>query len=137
MKLNPYANVHNGAFIGLYPALLVAVLLMVHYFSGALVLPIKEGGLRDFNTAIAMSLLSGYFWFCIQLNHKNVVSTLISILVKTSQLSHLNKHRQKLSSKFQLQSANCLFIAILNTVVYVLVENLLLNDTVLPIYNND
>ena len=128
MKLNPYANVHNGAFIGLYPALLVAALLMVHYFSGALALPIKESGLRDFNTAIGMSLLSGYFWFCIQLNHKNVVSTLISILVKTSQLSHLNQHRQKLSSKFQLQSANCLFIAILNTVVYVLVENLLLND---------
>ena len=48
MKLNPYANVHNGAFIGLYPALLVAVLLMVHYFSGALVLPIKEGGLKRF-----------------------------------------------------------------------------------------
>ena len=134
MKLNPYDNIHNGAFVGLYPALLVAVLLLMHYFSGALALTTKVGGLRGFNIAICMSLLSGYFWFCIQLIHKNVVSTLISILVKTNQLSHLNQHRQKLFTKFQLQSVNCLFIAVLNIVVYLLLENLFLNDVQLYQY---
>lgn len=130
MKLNPYSNVHNQALLGLYPFLLITVLFIVHYFFGTLELPDKGDlrSLRDFNTAIGMSLLSGYFWFCLQLNHKNVVSTLISILVKTNQLSHLNEHRRKLAYKFQLHCINCLITAVFITVLYVLIENLFISD---------
>ncbi|MHC6646923.1 hypothetical protein ACYTPF_10190 [Alteromonas sp. HB246098] len=130
MKLNPYSNAHNGVFIGLYPFLLVVVLLVVHYVSGALALD-SDGSVReqrDFNSAIAMTLLSGYFWFCLQLNHKNVLSTLISMLVKTNQLSHLSQHRQKLFTKFQLHIINSLITAVFATVTYVIIENLLFSE---------
>ena len=130
MKLNPYSNAHNGVFIGLYPFLLVVVLLVVHYVSGALALD-SDGSVReqrDFNSAIGMTLLSGYFWFCLQLNHKNVLSTLISMLVKTNQLSHLGQHRQKLFTKFQLHTINSLITAIFATVMYVIIENLLFSE---------
>lgn len=136
MKLNPYSNAPSSVFIGLYPLVTIVVLLVVHYFSGALGL-ISDGsvrGQRDFNTAVGMTLLSGYFWFCLQLNHKNVLSTLISLLVKTNQLSHLSQHRQKLSSKLQLHSINSLITAIFTTVVYVIVENLLFSDVKLYQY---
>ncbi|MCZ8530243.1 hypothetical protein [Alteromonas sp. PRIM-21] len=130
MKLNPYSNAHNGVFIGLYPFLLVVVLLVVHYVSGALALD-SDGSVReqrDFNSAIGMTLLSGYFWFCLQLNHKNVLSTLISMLVKTNQLSHLSQHRQKLFTKFQLHIINSLITAVFATVTYVIIENLLFSE---------
>lgn len=130
MKLNPYSNAPTGVFIGLYPFFLVVVLLCIHYFSGALSLS-SDGSVReqrDFNTAIGMTLLSGYFWLCLQLNHKNVLSTLISMLVKTNQLSHLSQHRQKLSTKFQLHTINSTITAIFTTVIYVIIENLLFSE---------
>lgn len=130
MKLNPYSNTPNGVFIGLYPFLLVGVLLCVHYFSGALMLS-NDGSVReqiDFNTAFGMTLLSGYFWLCLQINHKNVLSTLISMLVKTNQLSHLSRHRQKLFSKLQLDKINSLITAIFTTAVYVIIDNPLFSE---------
>ncbi|AXT38557.1 hypothetical protein D1814_07680 [Alteromonas sp. BL110] len=136
MKLNPYSNAHNGVFIGLYPFLLVVVLLVIHYFSGVLALD-NNGSVReqrDFNSAIGMTLLSGYFCLCLQLNHKNVLSTMISILVKTNQLSHLSQHRQKLFTKFQLHTINSLITAIFATVMYVIVENLLFSEVKLYQY---
>lgn len=136
MKLNPYSNAHNGVFIGLYPFLLVVVLLVLHYFSGALALD-NNGSVReqrDFNSAIGMTLLSGYFWFCLRLNHKNVLSTLISMLVKTNQLSHLSQHRQKLVTKFQLHTINSLITAVFTTVLYVILENLLFSEVKLYQY---
>lgn len=134
MKLNPYSNSPSDVSIGVYPFILVAALLLVHYFSGALS-QVSVGGIRaqrDFNSALGMTLLSGYFWLCLQLNCKNLLSTLISILVKTNQLSHLSEHREKLFSKLQLHSINSLITAIFTTVIYVFVENLLFTNV--PLY---
>ncbi|KTF06496.1 hypothetical protein MGSAQ_002008, partial [marine sediment metagenome] len=60
MKLNPYSNMHKGASIGFLPLLATLILLSVHYFTGALEWPdIGEvRAQRDFNSAIAMSLLT-------------------------------------------------------------------------------
>lgn len=130
MKLSPYSNIHQGVSIGLFPTLLVLALLAIHFFSGSLTLPLESDVRmqRDFNTAIGMSFLSGYFWFSLRFIHQNVASTLISILVKTSQLSRFNEHRTTLTSTFKLHAINCFMVAVLVTLVYVFMENLLSGD---------
>ena len=88
MKFNPYTNVQYNAGIALYPLLTMLFLLALHYYSGALDWP-AEGDVRaqrDFNSAIGMSILTGYFWIALRVLHQNVASSLISLLVKTNQL---------------------------------------------------
>jgi len=136
MKLSPYTSMHKGVSIGLFPFLTTLVLLSVHYFTGALDWP-EAGNIRaqrDFNSAVGMSILSGYFWLCLQLNHKNVTSTLISILVKTNQLSHLNQHRAILTTKLHVNSVNCLIVALFIAMLYVFIEGLLIPKMMLHQY---
>ncbi|GFD89226.1 hypothetical protein KUL152_14520 [Tenacibaculum sp. KUL152] len=126
MKLNPYSNTHKGASIGFIPILFTLTLLIVHYFTGALDWP-EVGNVRaqrDFNSAIGMSVITGYFWFTLRLIHQNVASTLISLLVKTNQLSQFSRHRHLLFSKLKHHCANSAIVAILITIIYVFVEGL-------------
>ena len=136
MKLNSYLNAPSRVSIRAYPFVLIIALLLVHYLSGTLAFN-HDGSVRDqrdFNTATTMTLLSGYFWFCLQLNYNNVLSTLISILVKTNQLSHLRLHRKKLSAKLQQHSINSLILAVFTTVIYVITENFFLSEVKLHQY---
>lgn len=127
MKLNPYSNLHNGASIGFFPLLATLILLSVHYFTGALDWP-EVGNVRaqrDFNSAIAMSLITGYFWFALRLMHQNVASTLISLLVKTNQLSQFSAHRRELANEFKHHIFNAIIISIMITIVYCIFEGLI------------
>ena len=127
MKLNPYNNVQHGPFIGFYPLLITLILLALHFYSGALNWPEDGdvGAQRNFNSAIGMSVLTGYFWFTLRMLHQNVASCLILILVKTNQLSQFSYHRNQLTSEFIFHIFNATIIAILLTVVYVVIEGLL------------
>jgi hypothetical protein len=130
MKLNPYSNTHESASIGFFPLLATLLLLTLHYFSGALDWP-QHGDIRaqrDFNSALGMSLITGYFWFALRLMHQNVASTLISLLVKTNQLSQFSFHRSALFLRLKHQSMNCIIVALMLTLVYVFVEGLLFNS---------
>lgn len=136
MKLNPYSNTHRGASIGFLPLLATLLLLTLHYFSGALDWP-AQGDVRaqrDFNSAVGMSVITGYFWFALRLMHQNVASTLISLLVKTNQLSQFSFHRSALFSRIKHQSINALILALMLTLVYVFIEGLLLNKPTLHQY---
>lgn len=127
MKLNPYSNLHKGASIGFFPLLATLILLSVHYFTGALDWP-EVGNVRaqrDFNSAIAMSLITGYFWFALRLMHQNVASTLISLLVKTNQLSQFSAHRRELANEFKHHIFNAIIISIMITIVYCIFEGLI------------
>jgi len=127
MKLNPYSNLHNGASIGFFPLLATLILFSVHYFTGALDWP-EVGNVRaqrDFNSAIAMSLITGYFWFALRLMHQNVASTLISLLVKTNQLSQFSAHRRELANEFKHHIFNAIIISIMITIVYCIFEGLI------------
>lgn len=127
MKLNPYTNAQHLAAIGIYPLITTLVLLALHYYSGALDWPSLDSAntQRNFNSAIGMSVLTGYLWFTIRMLHQNVASTLISILVKIDQLSQFSYHRARLASEFRLHIFCAAVISILLTVVYVVVEELL------------
>lgn len=118
---------HKGASIGFLPLLATLILLAVHYFTGALEWPdIGEvRAQRDFNSAIAMSLLTGYFWFALRLMHQNVASTLISLLVKTNQLSQFSSHRNELAVEFKHHIFNAIIISIMITIVYCMFEGLI------------
>ncbi|WP_458730809.1 hypothetical protein [Alteromonas alvinellae] len=126
MKLNPYSNMQKGVSIGFFPLLATLILLSVHYFTGALDWPgVGEvRAQRDFNSAIGMSLLTGYFWFALRLMHQNVASTLISLLVKTNQLSQFSSHRSELSLEFKHHIFNAIIISIMITIVYCMFEGL-------------
>jgi hypothetical protein len=127
MKLNPYSNMHKGASIGFFPLLATLLLLLVHYSTGALEWP-NAGEVRaqrDFNSAIGMSLLTGYFWFALRLMHQNVASTLISLLVKTNQLSQFSSHRNDLAVEFKHHIFNAIIISIMITIVYCMFEGLI------------
>ncbi|SVB36138.1 uncharacterized protein METZ01_LOCUS188992 [marine metagenome] len=127
MKLNPYSNMHKGVSIGFFPLLTTLILLSVHYFTGALDWP-EVGNVRaqrDFNSAIGMSLITGYFWFALRLMHKNVASTLISLLVKTNQLSQFSAHRRELAIEFRHHIFNAIIISIMITIVYCIFEGLI------------
>ncbi len=113
--------------IGFYPLITTILLLVVHYFTGALDWP-ADGDVqaqRDFNSAIGMSALTGYFWFAIRLLHQNVASSLISLLVKSNQLSQFSRHRSLLTLEFKHHIFNTAVVSILITVSYVVVEGLL------------
>lgn len=127
MKLNPYSNMHKGASIGFSPLLATLILLVVHYFTGALDWPgVGEvRAQRDFNSAIGMSLLTGYFWFALRLTHQNVASTLISLLVKANQLSQFTSHRYELAVEFKHQIFNAIIISIMITILYCMFEGLI------------
>ncbi|GFD69962.1 hypothetical protein [Alteromonas sp. KUL106] len=127
MKLNPYTNMYKGASIGFFPLLTTLILLSVHYFTGALDWP-EAGNVRaqrDFNSAIGMSFITGYFWFALRLMHQNVASTLISLLVKTNQLSQFSAHRRELAAEFKLHLFNAIIISIMITVLYCIFEGLI------------
>lgn len=118
---------HKGASIGFFPLLATLLLLLVHYFTGALEWP-NAGEVRaqrDFNSAIGMSLLTGYFWFALRLMHQNVASTLISLLVKTNQLSQFSSHRNDLAVEFKHHIFNAIIISIMITIVYCMFEGLI------------
>lgn len=116
----------KGVSIGFFPLLATLILLSVHYFTGALDWPgVGEvRAQRDFNSAIGMSLLTGYFWFALRLMHQNVASTLISLLVKTNQLSQFSSHRSELSLEFKHHIFNAIIISIMITIVYCMFEGL-------------
>lgn len=127
MKLNPYKEPQHHASIGFYPLLITLLLMALHYYSGALTWP-PQGDIeaqRNFNSAIAMSSLTGYYWFSLRVLHQNVASSLISMLVKTNQLSHFSSHRQRLAEEFKHHIFNAALIALLLTVAYCLFEGLL------------
>lgn len=118
---------HKGASIGFFPLLATLLLLLVHYSTGALEWP-NAGEVRaqrDFNSAIGMSLLTGYFWFALRLMHQNVASTLISLLVKTNQLSQFSSHRNDLAVEFKHHIFNAIIISIMITIVYCMFEGLI------------
>jgi len=118
---------HKGATIGFFPLLTTLILLSVHYFTGALDWP-EAGNIRaqrDFNSAIGMSLITGYFWFALRLMHQNVASTLISLLVKTNRLSQFSAHRQELASEFKHHIFNAMIMSIMITIVYCIFEGLI------------
>ena len=118
---------HKGASIGLFPLLTTLILLSIHYFTGALAWPEAESvrAQRDFNSAIGMSLITGYFWFALRLMHQNVASTLISLLVKTNQLSLFSAHRRELAIEFRHHIFNAIIISIMITIVYCIFEGLI------------
>ena len=118
---------HKGAAIGFLPLLTTLILLSVHYFTGALAWP-DVGDIRaqrDFNSAVGMSVITGYFWFALRLMHQNVASTLISLLVKANQLSQFTAHRKQLSAQFKHHIFNAMIISIMVTVVYCVIEGLI------------
>lgn len=118
---------HKGASIGFFPLLATLILLSVHFFTGALDWPDvgEMRAQRDFNSAIGMSLLTGYFWFALRLMHQNVASTLISLLVKTNQLSQFSSHRNELALEFKHHIFNAAIISIMITIIYCMFEGLI------------
>lgn len=127
MKFALYSNKDSGTPIGLMPLVTTLILLSVHFISGALDWP-ASGDLRaqrDFNSAIGMSVLTGYFWFALRLMHQNVASTVISLLVKTNQLSQFGAHRKRLAVTFNHHLFNAMIISIMITVIYCVMEGLI------------
>ncbi len=127
MKFNAYSKTHKGASIGFLPLFTTLVLLSIHYITGVLDWP-AEGDIkaqRDFNSAIGMSAITGYFWFALRVMHQNVASTLISLLVKTNQLCQFSAHRSRLASEFKHHIFNSAIISIMITVLYCVVEGLI------------
>ena len=101
MKFSAYEKTNQSTSMWAYPLCLLVVLLCVHYYVGVLTWPIHgEDAQRHFNTALGTSLLTSLFWLTIRIIHKNVASTLISILVATNQLSHFTLHKNRLSHQF-------------------------------------
>ena len=127
MKFALYSNKDSGTPIGLMPLVTTLILLSVHFISGALDWP-ASGDIRaqrDFNSAIGMSVLTGYFWFALRLMHQNVASTVISLLVKTNQLSQFGAHRKRLAVTFNHHLFNAMIISIMITVIYCIMEGLI------------
>ncbi|WDT86140.1 hypothetical protein [Alteromonas sp. 009811495] len=127
MKFSSYSNTDRGSSAGLFPLLTSLVLLMIHFLTGALDWP-AAGDIRaqrDFNSAIGMSALTGYFWFALRLMQQNVASTLVSLLVRANRLSHFTSHRDKLTSHFKHQIFNAMILSIMITVVYCVFEGLI------------
>ena len=127
MKIASYSINDNRTPIGLMPLVTTLILLCIHFISGALDWP-SSGDLRaqrDFNSAIGMSVLTGYFWFALRLMHQNVASTVISLLVKTNQLSQFDAHRKRLAITFNHHLFNSMIISIMITVVYCVMEGLI------------
>jgi hypothetical protein len=127
MKLNPYKEPQHHSSIGIYPLLVTLLLLCLHFYTGALHWP-AQGDVdaqRNFNSAIAMSSITGYLWFSLRVLHQNVASSLISLLVKTNQLGQFSSHRERLAVEFKHHIFNAAFLALLVTFVYCAFENLL------------
>ena len=127
MKFSSYSNTQRGASSGLFPLLTSLLLLTIHFLTGALDWP-EVGNIRaqrDFNSAIGMSALTGYFWFALRLMQQNVASTLISLLVRANRLSHFTYHREQLTGQFKHQIFNATILSIMITVVYCVLEGLI------------
>ena len=72
-----------------------------------------------------MSVGSGYLWLCLKFNNLNLVSLLISLLIKTSQLSELSAKRKQIRSRYRLDSFNTLTVALIFVTFSVFAESLL------------
>ncbi|QJR80955.1 hypothetical protein CA267_009275 [Alteromonas pelagimontana] len=111
----------------LYPAGYIALSLCLSYFTGLLNLSgvDEPGAQRDFNAAVGMPLLTGYFWWAIRLLHQKVASTLMSYLLDQNALSHFSYHRLKLAKRWRNQKIAAFTIAVFLTAIYLLTEDLL------------
>jgi len=72
-----------------------------------------------------MSVGSGYLWLCLKFNNLNLVSLLISLLIKTNQLSELSAKRKQIKSRYRLDSFNTLIVALIFVTFSVFAEGLL------------
>lgn len=127
MKFNlPFKN-ENNSFVGFTPFLTTVLLLLIHFSTGALDWP-EKGDIRaqrDFNSAIGMSVITGYFWFAMRLMHQNVANTLTYVLLKTNQLNEFGAHRKNLALQFNRQIFNAMIISIIITITYCVSEGLI------------
>ncbi len=107
------------------PLLFMAVALFGHVISGALAWPpASDDQQRDFNTALAFTLLTGCLWAAVRYIHQHVASTLITVLLQRNQLGHFNRHRWQLGRYFSRQVLICCGIAPVMMMSYVLGEGL-------------
>lgn len=114
----------------MFPLAYLCFCLLLNSMTGALDFPV-EGDVRaqrDFNAALAMPLLTAYFWFVIRLLHQNVASAIMGHLLSRASLSQFIDHREALGRRFFQHMILAAGISILLTAVYITNENLISLD---------
>ena len=110
----------------LYPLFLVVVLIAINVWGGAIELPIlNDNAQRDFNTAIGVSLLSGYFLLTIRFIHKNLAVNLYAILVIRREHSLIQYYQQKISQRFKKHMVWSATIGFIMPINYMIVEGVI------------
>ena len=94
----------------LMPSVLTIVCLLISSALGNLVFPIPEPGpaLRDFNAALAMPIMIGYFWLAGHILHNQAYSSVTSYFasnVKALSQVSLNEEMDKISNRNTLLAA--------------------------------
>lgn len=127
MNLIPDSSTRNIFLIALVPCLVVSVLIFFQFFTayGFNTTETDEFLRTNFSFGLLMSLGSGYLWLCLKFNNLNVISALISLLIKTNRLSEFSFKRKQLRSRYKLDAFNALVVACILVTFLVFVENLL------------
>jgi hypothetical protein len=127
MNLVTDGNTRSLFLIALFPCLLTVLLILSQVFTAyGFNASIASDFVRmHFVSGLLMSFGSGYLWLCLKFNNINLVSALISLLIKTNQLSELRLKRKHLRARYKLDAFNALVVSFILVTLLVFIENLL------------
>lgn len=127
MSLVSDSSSKNTFPIALCPCLTTVLLIFSQFVTA---LGINATVTDDFVSAyllsgVMMSFGSGYLWLCLKFNNVNLLSVLISLLIKTHQLSEFSFIRKQVGARYTLDGFNALVVALIFVTFSVFVEGLL------------
>lgn len=126
MNFNAYTSQKSHFDVWFFPLCFVCVMLLLHHIVGSISWPLETANQqRDFNTALGQTLLTGFFWITVRAIHKNVSSTLISILLEKHALSEFQHHRKVLTHQYANHLIWSMTFGVIMPVIYMVNEGLI------------
>ncbi len=126
MNFNAYTSQKSHFDVWFYPLCFVCVMLLLHHIVGAISWPLETANQqRDFNTALGQTLLTGFFWITVRTIHRNVSSTLITILLEKHALSEFQHHRKVLTHQYANHLIWSTTFGVIMPVIYMVNEGLI------------
>lgn len=125
MNLIPDSSTRNIFLIALVPCLVISVLILFQFLTayGFNATATDEFVRTNFLSGLLMSLGSGYLWLLLKFNNLDVISALISLLIKTHRLSEFSFKRKQLRSRYKLDAFNALIVACILVTLLFFVES--------------
>lgn len=125
MNLITDSSTRNIFLIALVPCLVVSLLILFQFLTAyGFNAAATDAFVRtNFPSGLLMSLGSGYLWLCLKFNNLNVISALISLLIKTNRLSEFSFKRKQLRSRYKLDAFNALIVACILVTLLFFVES--------------